>query len=145
MSFTVGYKMIVEKRIGQMQWRNILSGLWIYFLLSILFRDVHEFLRVGYLEQVMTGVVNGNPITEEILLYAGLGLQIPLIMTVLPRFLGDVPNRWSNMIASTLMLVPVVGFVTDPDMDDVLFLVGQVLALCTIFLIAWRVPHVASG
>ncbi len=130
--------------IEDMHWRNILSGLWIYFLLNILFRDVHEFLRTGYLEQVMSGTVNGNKITEEVLLYSGIALQIPLLMTVLSRILVDTVNRLSNILASVVMFVSIVAFTQNPDMDDIVFSVMEGLTLVAICYFSWRGPRIGS-
>ncbi len=127
-------------KIEEMQWRNILSGLWLYFLLNILFRDVHEFLRTGYLEQVISGVVFGNRLTEEILLYSAFAIQIPLLMTVLSRVMSDSINRWSNIMASIVMFVTIVVFNRNPDLDDIVFSVVEALALVAICYIAWRGP-----
>jgi len=127
-------------KIEEMQWRNILSGLWLFFLLNILFRDVHEFLRTGYLEQVISGVVFGNRLTEEILLYSAFAIQIPLLMTVLSRVMADSINRWSNIMASIVMFATIVAFNRNPDLDDIVFSVVEGLALVTICYIAWRGP-----
>jgi len=125
-------------RIEEMQWRNILAGLWVFFLLNILFRVVHEFFRSGYLDQVLTGVVNGNLVTEEKLLYAAVALQVPLLMTVLSRLLNYSINRWLNMITSILMVMGVLTSNSNPDMDDMLFALMQGLALMAVFWVAWR-------
>ncbi len=126
--------------IEEIHWRNILTGLWVYFLLNILFRDVHEFLRTGYLEQVISGVVNGNKLTEEILLYSAIALQIPLLMSVLSRVMTTSINRWLNIMASIVMLVSIAVFNRNPDLDDIVFSVVEGLALLTICYIAWRGP-----
>lgn len=36
-----------------------LSSLWIFVFFNMIFRDRHEFGRAGFLEEMMTGVVNG--------------------------------------------------------------------------------------
>jgi len=132
-------------KIEQLQWRLVLSGLWIYFFLNILFRDVHEFFRTGFLEQALAGVVNGNVVTEEVLLYSAIGLQIPLLMTVLSRLLSDSMNRWFNLLVSTFMFVGIVVFNRDPDLDDIVFVCVEALALVAIFGLAWRGPRVATN
>jgi hypothetical protein len=37
----------------------------------MIFRDLHEFGRSGFLEEMMTGVVNGVQITDGLLLLVG--------------------------------------------------------------------------
>jgi len=122
----------------QTQWRVVLSGLWIFFLLNVLFRDVHEFFRNGFLEQALSGIVNGNIVTEENLTYAALALQVPLLMTVLSLLLASSMNRWFNLITSTLMFLSVVAFINNPDMDDIVFASVQGLALWAIFWFACK-------
>lgn len=92
------------------------------------------------MEQALNGVVNGNTVTEENLLYGGLALQIPLLMTVVPRFSTDAMTRWSNIIGSTFMLFAIVTFTTNPDMDDILFTVMEASAPVAIASFAWRGP-----
>ena len=48
--------------------RTVLSTLWIFLLLNIFARDIHELGRPGMLEQMMTGVVDGVKIMERLML-----------------------------------------------------------------------------
>ncbi len=130
--------------LEQLQWQAVLSGLWVYFLLNILFRDLHELFRAGFLEQALAGMVNGVMVTEINLLYGGIALQIPLLGTVLSRLLNQLICRRMNLIASTCMFVAIVAFNTNPDMDDLLFAFMELLALLAIFGFAWRGPRQAQ-
>lgn len=123
-----------------LHWRFVLSGLWVYLLLNMLFRDMHELFRAGFLEQALNGIVDGNVVTEQNLLYGGIALQVPLGMVVLSRMLKTPANRWLNQIAATLMLVGIVAFNTNPDWDDMLFASMEAMALLGILVVAWRGP-----
>ncbi len=125
----------------ELYWRSMLSGLWIYFLLNILFRDIHEFLRTGYIEQVISGTVYGNKITEEILLVSAIVLQIPLLMTVLTLVMNARLTRWLNILAAGIMFVSISAFIQQPDMDDIAFAVFEGIALVAIVVIAWIGSH----
>ena len=35
--------------------RALLSTLWIFVLLNVIFRDLHEFFRAGMIEEIITG------------------------------------------------------------------------------------------
>lgn len=131
--------------IEQLHWRLTLSGLWIYTLLNMLFRDMHELFRTGFLEQALDGVVDGNVVTEITLLYGGIALQIPLLMVPLCLTLQSRSNRWLNQIASTLMFAGVVAFNASPDLDDTLFALMEAMALTAIFVLTWREPRDPSG
>ena len=111
-----------------------LSALWIFVLLNIIFRDIHELFRPGFLEEIMTGTVNGVQMTQEMLLIAGILLEIPIVMVILSRVLKDGANRWANIIAGALTIVFIVVNNTAPDLDDIFFATIEVLALA---LIIW--------
>ncbi len=41
-----------------------LSSLWVFVFLNMIFRDLHELGRPGFLEEVMSGVVGGVQVTD---------------------------------------------------------------------------------
>ena len=109
-----------------------LSALWIFVLLNILFRDIHELGRPGMLEEMM----NSN-VSEELFLFAAIFLQIPLSMVILSQLLPPHINRWANIIAGALAIVSVI--VAGPaDLDDYFFAGVEIVALLTIIWFAWR-------
>ncbi len=65
--------------------KALLSTLWIFVLLNLIFRDIHEFFRAGLLEEMMTGVVNGNQVTEQVMLIGAFMVEIPILMVLLSR------------------------------------------------------------
>ena len=62
------------RRFNSAEFKAVLSALWIFFLLNMLFRDIHELFRPGLLEEMMTGIVNGTHITDQALLGASIAL-----------------------------------------------------------------------
>ena len=50
----------------------LLSTLWIFVLFNMLFRDIHEIPTREFLEQAITGTMNGVVITDELLLIGGI-------------------------------------------------------------------------
>ena len=128
--------MNTDIRLSMIEKKATLSALWIFFLLNMLFRDIHELFRPGLLEEMISGVVNGTAITDETMLIAGIILQIPLLMVVLSRTLPYRLNRIANIVAPVIT----IGFtVTNPprDMDDVWFLIVEMIALLVVVFIAW--------
>ena len=55
-----------------------LSTLWIVVLFNITFRDFHEFLRSGYLEELLAMTTNGAEVSQGLLLASAIVLQIPI-------------------------------------------------------------------
>jgi len=118
--------------------RAKLSSLWVFIFLNVIFRDLHEFGRAGFLEGMMTGVVNGVQITEGLLLIGGIMIAIPLLMIPLIQFLNFKANRLANIFMGALQIVSVIGNNRSPDLDDVFFAVIELIALLLIIRLAWK-------
>jgi hypothetical protein len=118
----------------------LLSTLWIFVLFNIAFRDIHEILRPGFLEEVMTGTVNGVQMTEGFLLLGGMMLEVPIAMVLLSRVLPYRANRWANIIAGPIAIaLIVVG--APSDLDDMFFASIEVVTLLFIVWYAWKWPN----
>ena len=50
---------------------TLLSALWLFILLNIIFRDIHQFVLASHLEMLLTGYYNGIEITEGLMLRVG--------------------------------------------------------------------------
>ena len=120
-----------------------LSTLWIFVLLNVIFRDIHELFRPGFLEEMMTGTVNGVQMSEGTLLVSGILLEILIVMVILSRFLKYRVNRWANIIVGAIAIVFVIGVGGAKDLDDMFFAALQVLALLFIVWNAWKWPKQA--
>ena len=131
--------MNATKQISTMDMKALLSTLWIFVLFNILFRDIHEFIKPGFLEEVMTGTVNGVQITEGLLLIGWIMAEIPISMVLLSRMLNYSVNRWANMIVGVITIVIVINNGAR-DLDDVFFAATEILALVLIIWYAWKWP-----
>ena len=127
----------VQRQMLALSMKAKLSTLWIFFLFNIIFRDIHEFVEPGFMEEVLTGTVNGNPVTEHMLLLGGVMIEVPIAMVLLSRILPYGANRWTNMIVAILYGVLVPAFGTT-DLDDTFHLIMEVAALSTVIWSAWR-------
>ena len=114
-----------------------LSTLWMFFLLNIIFRDIHEFVEPGFIAEIMTGTSNGNPITEHMLLLGGVMIEVPIAMVLLSRMLPYRANRWTNIIVAA-MYISMALFFGATDLDDSFHLVMEVAALLFVIWSAWR-------
>jgi hypothetical protein len=119
--------------------KALLSTLWIFVLLNIIFRDIHEFFRPGLLKEMMAGVVNGNKVTEEVMLIGAIMVEIPILMVLLSRILNYRINRWVNIIIGAITIALVIGM-GQKDLDDLFFTTVEVIALSVIIWLAgkWR-------
>lgn len=132
--------MDIQQKLITMERKSTLSTLWIFVLLNMIFRDIHELVRPGFLEEMMTGIVNGNQVTDELLLLGGIMIEVVIVMVILARVLQVRVNRWANIIVGAITILLVVSNNTAPDLDDMFFAVIQVAALVVIVWYAWTWP-----
>jgi len=59
-----------------------LSVLWLFILLNIIFRDIHQLVLASHLQMLLTGHYNGMEITEELMLLGGVLVQVPIAMVL---------------------------------------------------------------
>lgn len=118
----------------------LLSTLWVFVLLNMIFRDLHQLGHPGFIEEMMSGVINGVKITDELMLLGGFLAEIPIIMVLLSRILGETSNKWANIIASVITLLVLISAFPSADMDDIFFMIIEVIALVAIIRIAWILP-----
>ncbi|MEM7126429.1 MAG: DUF6326 family protein [Chloroflexota bacterium] len=64
--------------------------LWILVLLNIVVRDIHDFFRLGSLEEIMPRTVNGVELTEKMMLVAGIMIEIPIAMVLRSRLINQL-------------------------------------------------------
>jgi hypothetical protein len=115
-----------------------LSILWVFIILNFFARDIHELGRPGMLEQMMSGTIDGVVITEMLMLFGGIMIEIPIMMTVLALLLPHRLNRWANIGVGLLSMVMIVAMNLKPDLDNVFFMSIQLIALIAVVGIAWQ-------
>ena len=119
---------------------TLLSTLWLFVLLNMIFRDIHQFVKKGSIEEIMTGMVNGIEITDELMLLGGFLAEIPILMVLLSRILDDRANKWANIITGLITLAVFATAVPSLDMDDAFHMTIEIVAILWIFQIAWKLP-----
>lgn len=122
----------------KIQPQSLLSTLWVFVLINMIFRDLHQLGKKSFLEEIMSGVVNGINITDELMLVGGFLVEIPILMILLSRILPDKANKWANIIAGTITSLVLLSALPSADLDDVFFTIIEVVAILSIFRIAWR-------
>jgi hypothetical protein len=136
--------MTADQRIHELIIRSRLSALWVFVLINMLLQDVHELFRAGQLEEMISGVVNGTRVTEDLLLVAGIVLEVPIAMVVLSLVLTRRVARWVHTVASVLLVGAIIsGGVRD--LDDYFFTVMKIIGLAAIVWYSWRWPAPEGG
>ncbi len=118
--------------------RILLSVLWIFIILNFFARDIHELIRPGMLEQMMSGTIDGVVVTEVLMLLGWLMIEIPILMTILALLLPLGISRWANIVVGILTMAMIVTMNLKPDLDNVFFMGIQLIALIAIIGIAWQ-------
>ena len=131
--------MIKELKDGER--KALISTLWIASMLAMLIRDVHEFVRSGYLAEILD-----SEVSDTTLFISAFFVSIPIVMAVLARVLKRRIARPLTTTAAALWIIGVVGFNLTPDMDDVVFALLQVACMVAVVVVAvkWPVTEPAS-
>jgi len=114
-----------------------LSSLWLVYLLNIIFRDIHEFIKAETLEKLLAGTYISMEVTQGLMLIGGILAAIPISMVFFSRVLPRQANRWANIVTAILMIAIIVtGMHTD--LDDYFHSGVEVAALVGVIWLAWR-------
>ena len=111
--------------------QSLLSTLWIFILFNIIFRDLHQFLAEGYIQDMID-----LRLSEKSLLFYAFILEIPIAMVLLTRILMPKTNKWFNLIAASIMLIGLLFGLPSADLDDIFFTVVNMISLVAIGRIA---------
>ncbi len=83
----------------------IISKLWVFLSLNYILCDLLTNMEMSVIRALYQGNIAGIPMTEEFLLFAGISLEIPLIMVMLSTVLPYTANRRINIGAAILMII----------------------------------------
>lgn len=124
--------------------KSKLSALWLFFLLNIIFRDIHQYALKSHLEMLLTGTYNGTLITDTIMLIGGFLIEVPIAMVLFSLLLDRRIGRPVTFFAA-LMTTGTLLSTPPSDPDDVFFLIIELAAMSSILWTAWTWPgHVRS-
>lgn len=124
--------------------QTLLSTLWVFILLNMVFRDIHQLGKMGYIEELMSGVVNGVELSDNLMIIGGILAEIPILMVLLSRILHNNANRWTNISAGIITLAVFATMIPAADMDDMFHMIIEVAAIIWIFRISWMLPTLKS-
>jgi len=126
-----------ELEMRKLDPHTLLSALWLFILLNIIFRDIHQFVLKSHLEMLLTGTYNGILITDELMLMGGCFALVPISMVLFSLVLE---RRWLRPVSAFGVIFTAGPALLAPptDMDDVLHFGVAFCALAAISWIAWR-------
>ena len=117
--------------------RPTLSVLWLFAILNIVFRDIHELTMASSISEILSGTVIGNPMSETVLLFGAIAVELLLLGFLLTALL---PPLWSRRLNLCLLPVAAAGmfFVPPADPDDIFFASVELCAFAAAFVLVWR-------
>lgn len=116
--------------------RDTISMLWLFAILNTLFRDIHEMTKAETIDEILGGTLNGNPVTEPVLLAGAVAVELLLLAPLLTRLLPAHGARMVNLLLPPLAVLG--GFLAAPDdPDDYFFTAVTSASFIAIFWMAW--------
>ena len=126
-------------RIKEGYTRMKLFALWLFILLNIIFRDIHQMTLKSHLEMLLTGYFNGMEITDTIMLVGAIIVNVPISMLLVSLFL---PRKTTRILSVISAIILTLSFFMSPptDMDDIFHLTVELIAIGVIILtcIKWK-------
>lgn len=119
--------------------RTILSTLWVVLMLNMIYVDVLSQNIPGSKEE-MLAFAGDTPISQ-LMFFAAIIIEIPILMVLFSRILTWKINRWVNMVVAVLMIAFVVGpEIGNPAVNPHYLLMGGIEVLCmlAVIIVAWR-------
>ncbi|MFA5856827.1 MAG: DUF6326 family protein [Candidatus Pacearchaeota archaeon] len=97
-------KEIDSNKNHEMDIKVKLSTLWIVVMFTMIFADILSFISPNFFQDM-----NQMQINQTMLLVFAILLEIPILMIFLSRYLNYKINRWTNVIASIITILFVIG------------------------------------
>lgn len=95
-------------KISEADMRTRFSILWIVVMLNMIFADILTLFIPEFLQNFVSGTTP-FPITQQVMLVMAIIIEIPIIMILLSQILKPKTNYWTNIIASIITIIFVVG------------------------------------
>ncbi|HSR04585.1 MAG TPA: DUF6326 family protein [Proteiniclasticum sp.] len=126
----------------------LLSKIWVFLSLNYILCDLLSNMEKSVLRMLLEGNVGGVPMTEGMLLFAAVSLEIPFLMILLSTILPYKTNRIINVAAAILMIVYQLGsffFGSDVTLHYTFFSAVEILANSAIFILALKWKQSVKG
>lgn len=121
----------------------VLSTLWVFVILNMVYADILGMLRPGYLEFLdrISRELSGT----TVLGFAAM-MEVVIVMVPLSRLLHREANRWVHLVAVPLTILWVVGPALTPSLGDstplsyVFFATVEIVTMLAMMWLAWKWP-----
>ena len=123
--------------------KALLSTLWIFVLLNMVYADILGMLRPGYLEFLER---MSQQLTGSTVLFFAVLMEIAIAMILLSRVLAYKANRWTHFIAIPMVILWVIVPALMPSLGDttppsyVFFASVEVATMLAMFWYVWKWP-----
>jgi hypothetical protein len=118
--------------------KTIISTLWIFVLINMIYADIIGMLRPGYLE--ILDRYSKELDKSTVLIFSAL-MEVPIAMIILSRLLPLKYNRIAHLVAIPVSMIYVVfGGLTDPPYSYIFFATIEILTMLVIGWLVWRSP-----
>lgn len=117
-----------------------LSLLWLFAILNIVFRDIHELTMASTIEEILTGHLNGTPMSEGLLVIGAFLVELLLLGFLFSSLLRPKAARWLNLFLAPVAILGVIA-ARPSDPDDYIFATVEIVTFCGIWWMAsqWKV------
>lgn len=119
----------------------LLSKLWVFLSLNYIWCDILTGMESSVIRGLLEGNIGGIPMTEGFLLFAGISMEIPILMVVLSAVLPFRANRLLNIGAAILMILYQAAsffFGSDTTLHYIFFSALEIIGNSVILLLAAR-------
>jgi hypothetical protein len=120
----------------------LLSTLWIFVLINMIYADIIGMLRPGYIE--LLNQMSQKLSSSTVLIFSVL-MEIPILMILLSRILSINLNKIANYIAVPISIVYVIfGGLDNPPVSYMFFATIEIFTMLFIFILSykWKQPIV---
>ena len=120
-----------DERLDRIEKKALLFALWMFVLLNLIFRDLHEIVKAEFLAEALTGTYDGVEVTEALFLLGGILIEVPILMILMSWALPLRANKRANVVVAPLFGLLVV-FGAPGDLDDFFHAGLELIALAAI-------------
>lgn len=93
---------MLQSRTAPPLYRVLFAALWAFLMFNYLYADVLSLMDPTLLPQYLKGEVDGMVMAPPFLLAAGVLMEVPILMVLLPLLLPHGALRWANIGAGLL-------------------------------------------
>ena len=119
----------------------LLSKLWVFLSLNYILCDLISNMEMSVIRGLFDGNIAGIPMTAGFLLFAGISLEIPILMIVLSTILPYKANKIMNIGAGILMIIYQLGSFfagSDVTLHYMFFSAVEILGNASIIVLALK-------